>query len=284
MNQTEKRYQQKLDQVTDYIYANLEKDIRIDTLAEVACLSPYHWHRVYKSMRGETIATTIKRLRLQRAADRLANSDLPIADIASRSQYTTIESFNRAFKAEFNLPPAAYRERGSHAQFKNAMAKNNPNEFNVNIIDFPETLCAAVPHTGSYMQIDQAMGKLFVLLKELNLLNENTKMMALFLDDPELTETEALRSFACSPIEPSTHLPTALETKTLKARQVAKLTYKGPYADMSQAYQWLYGVWLPESGYEPADSPCIESYLNNPQQVAPTELLTDIMLPLAGLS
>ncbi len=280
MNQTAERYQQKLDQVVDYIYDNLEEDVRIDTLAEVACLSPYHWHRIYKSMRGETVANTIKRLRLQRAADRLANSDMPITDIASRSQYTTAESFNRAFKAEFNLPPAAYRERGSHAKFKRAMAENNPDGFEVEIIDFPETVCAAVPHTGSYMQIDQAMGKLFVQLQEHGLLNENTQMMALFLDDPELTETEALRSFACSPIDPTVSSPSTLETQTLQARQVAKLKYQGPYADMSQAYQWLYGVWLPQSGYAPADAPCIESYLNNHQQVAPTELLTNIMLPL----
>ncbi len=282
MNQTADRYQQKLDQVVDYIYDNLEEDVRIETLAEVACLSPYHWHRIYKSMRGETVAKTIKRLRLQRAADRLANSDMPIADIASRSQYTTAESFNRAFKAEFNLPPAAYRERGSHAKFKRAMAENNADGFAVQMVDFPETVCACVAHTGSYMKIDQAMGKLFAQLQEHNLLNENTQMMALFLDDPELTETEALQSFACSPIDLSTSLPTTLEAKTLQAQQVARLRYQGPYADMSQAYQWLYGVWLPQSGYQPADAPCIERYLNNPQEVAPIELLTDIMLPLRG--
>lgn len=61
-------YETRLTRVVDYIYDHLEDNIRFDDLAEVACLSPWHWHRVYSSMRGETIAATIRRLRLSRAA------------------------------------------------------------------------------------------------------------------------------------------------------------------------------------------------------------------------
>ncbi|HVR66376.1 MAG TPA: GyrI-like domain-containing protein, partial [Verrucomicrobiae bacterium] len=61
----------------------------------------------------------------------------------------------------------------------------------------------------------------------------------------------------------------------------AVLRHKGPYADMRAAYQWLYGTWLLQSGREIADQPILEEYLNNPRDTAPTELLTDICLPLA---
>ena len=76
--QTQASYQARLDRVVGHIYAHLDDDIRPEGLAEVACLSPYHWHRIYVAMRGETIGATIRRLRLQRAADRLANSDLSV--------------------------------------------------------------------------------------------------------------------------------------------------------------------------------------------------------------
>ena len=49
---------------------------------------------------------------------------------------------------------------------------------------------------------------------------------------------------------------------------------------MKGAYRWLLGVWLPQSGQEPDDDPIFETYLNNPQHVAPAELMTDIHLPL----
>jgi AraC family transcriptional regulator len=49
---------------------------------------------------------------------------------------------------------------------------------------------------------------------------------------------------------------------------------------MKGAYRWLLGIWLPQSGYEPDDDPIFEAYLNNPQHVAPADLMTDIHLPL----
>jgi AraC family transcriptional regulator len=50
---------------------------------------------------------------------------------------------------------------------------------------------------------------------------------------------------------------------------------------MKAAYEWLYGVWLVQSGKEPGDAPVFEEYLNNPRNTAPNELLTDIYLPLS---
>ena len=80
-------YQARLDRVVDHIYRHLDEDVRPEGLAEIACLSPYHWHRIYVAMRGETVSATIRRLRLLRAADRLANSDCP--SVRSRSGRAT---------------------------------------------------------------------------------------------------------------------------------------------------------------------------------------------------
>ena len=66
----------------------------------------------------------------------------------------------------------------------------------------------------------------------------------------------------------------------LRPGRYAVLNYKGPYSDMQAVYQWLYGSWLPASGQEADDAPVFEEYLNNPRDTAPTELLTDIYLPL----
>jgi AraC family transcriptional regulator len=71
-----------------------------------------------------------------------------------------------------------------------------------------------------------------------------------------------------------------LKETVLRGGLYARLRYRGPYADMKGAYRWLLGVWLPQSGYEPDDDPIFEAYLNNPQHVAPADLMTDIHLPL----
>jgi AraC family transcriptional regulator len=278
--QTQESYQARLARVVDHIYTHLDEDIRPEGLAEIACLSPYHWHRIYVAMRGETIGVTIRRLRLVRAADRLANSDLPIDMIAKRAGYSGADAFARAFRDSYGKTPADYRATGSHAAFKAAAEAEDHAGFPIAIETLPATRCASVPHRGGYMQIDQAMGRLFTALAMQKVSAPNQAMRAVFFDDPDLTPVDSLRSAACSPIAEGVSLAAPLEETVLRGGLYARLRYRGPYADMKGAYRWLLGVWLPESGYEPDDQPIFEAYLSNPQDVAPTDLLTDILLPL----
>jgi AraC family transcriptional regulator len=278
--QTQASYEARLDRVTDYIHEHLEEDIRPDRLAEIACLSPYHWHRIYAAMRGETISATVRRLRLLRAADRLANSDIPVTAIAQRAGYSTADSFARAFKDAYGTAPADYRANGSHAAFKAAARAQNAEGFPVAVESLAAVRCAGVAHAGSYMQIDQAMGRLFSELAARKVMTPDQKMIGVFFDDPDLVPVDELRSRACSPVADDVAVSVPLQETILRGGLYARLRYKGPYADMKGAYRWLLGIWLPQSGYEPDDAPVFEAYLNSPQQVPPTELLTDIHMPL----
>ena len=280
MQSTQQQYQEKLDRVTAFLHANLETDINIDSLADVACLSSYHWHRIYTAMNGETVATTLRRLRLQRAADRLANSAMNIADIAALAQYGSQDSFSRAFRDAYGQPPAAYRQNGSHAAFKAATQAADAAGFSVVVEHHDEIRCIAVDHTGPYLQIDQAMGQLFGLLAQANLLGPEVQMQAVFFDDPDLKAPETLKSAACSPCGQGTDIPDGAKELIRKAGQYAKLEYKGPYADMKDAYRWLYAVWLPNSGYTVSERPAFEAYLNSPVDTKPADLRTDIFLPV----
>lgn len=273
-------YQDRLNRVLDYVYAHLEDDLSFDRLAEVACLSSYHWSRIYSAMRGETIVATIRRLRLQRAADRLANSDLDIGAVAARAGYGSTDTFGRAFRGAFGESPAAYREKGSHAGFKAANAASDASGFPVVVERLPERRCAGIDHLGSYMEIDHAMGRLFTELVARHALPAQPAMIGVFFDDPDLGPEEDLRSRACLPVADSVPIDAPLVETVLRGGPYAKLSYKGPYADMPGAYRWFLGVWLPASGYEPDDAPIFEAYLNDPREVSQSELRTDIHLPL----
>ncbi len=273
-------YHDRLKRVLDYVYAHLEDDLSFDRLAEVACLSSYHWSRIYSAMRGETIVATIRRLRLQRAADRLANSDLDIGAVAARAGYGSTDTFGRAFRDAFGESPAAYREKGSHAAFKAANAASDARGFPVVVESLPERRCAGIDHTGSYMEIDHAMGRLFTELVARHALPAQPAMIGVFFDDPDLGPEEELRSRACLPVANSVTMEAPLVEMILRGGPYAKLSYTGPYADMRDAYRWFLGVWLPASGYEPDDAPVFEAYLNDPREVPQTELRTDIHLPL----
>ncbi|GGA60056.1 AraC family transcriptional regulator [Pelagibacterium lentulum] len=277
---TQESYHTRLNRVLDYVYTHLEEDLSFDRLAEVACLSPYHWSRIYSAMRGETIAATIRRLRLQRASDRLANSELDIEAVAERAGYSSTDTFGRAFKQTFGTTPTAYREKGAHAGFKAASAAGDAEGFPVAVETLPERRCASVDHTGSYMEIDHAMGQLFAELVARQTLPAQPTMIGVFFDDPDLGPEEELRSRACLPVAQDVPIDAPLVETVLRGGPYAKLSYTGPYANMRGAYRWFLGVWLPASGYEPGDAPIFEAYLNDPREVPQNELRTDIHLPL----
>jgi AraC family transcriptional regulator len=73
-----------------------------------------------------------------------------------------------------------------------------------------------------------------------------------------------------------------IQVQTLTSGLHAVLTHKGPYDKLGDSYRWLYAVWLPNSGREPADAPPYEVYLNDAGQTPPEELLTEICIPLVA--
>ena len=92
---------------------------------------------------------------------------------------------------------------------------------------------------------------------------------------------EELRSFAGLMLDLGVVEDGVVRVVDIPGGRHAVVRHQGPYAELGAVYRWLYGEWLPNSGHTPGDSPCYEEYLNNPRDVPPTELLTEIHMPLA---
>lgn len=273
-------YEDRLNRVIAYIYDHLDEEIDLHKLAEVACMSPYHWHRVYHAVRGETIAATVKRLRLHRAAGFLAHSEMPVEEVAQRSGYPNLQSFTRIFKSVYGMPPAQYRRNGSHSRFRNGSPERASQMYSVEIKNVPAMTAVTVPHSGSYMEVGKAFEQLFGWLAAQDLMKDATRVVGLYYDDPDSVPEAELRSCAGAVLTSSPELQAPFTYNEIRGGDYAVLKYKGPYADMKAAYQWFYGEWLTQSGRDAADAPCFEDYLNNPQDTAPSDLLTDIYMPL----
>ncbi len=281
MNDAARRaYEERFKRVTDYIYAHLDEEIDLNTLAEIACLSPHHWHRVYHAMRGETIAATVKRLRLHRAAYYLATTDRPVAEIAGTCGYPNLQSFNRIFKSAFGMPPAAYRKNGSHRRFLDTSRHRENAMYDVETRTLAEMKGVGVDHTGPYITVGKAFETLYGCLMSRGLFRPDMQMVGIYYSDPTAVPEDELKSRACLVFDGTVPAEAPLVETVIPETRCAVLTYKGPYADMKAAYDWLFGQWLPQSGAEPGDRPCFEIYLNNPRDTPPTELLTEICLPL----
>ncbi|SCW58012.1 AraC family transcriptional regulator [Rhizobium mongolense subsp. loessense] len=274
-------YENRLRRVSAYIHDHLDEDLDMERLAEIACMSSYHWHKIYRAIYGETLAATVKRLRLHRAAGDIVRTNLTVGEIAKRSGYPNLQSFNRIFKSVYGMPPARYRKEGSHKAFEPSPNGKTASMFDITLRKIEPIELIGVRHTGSYMQIGKAFETLFGALHARDLAKPEMRMIGVYFDDPDIVPAEKLRSIACATGGSGVPIDSPFERQTIEGGEYAVLRHKGPYADMHKAYQWLYAQWLPKSGRQIKDSLMFEEYLNNPRDVPPTELLTDIYMPLA---
>jgi AraC family transcriptional regulator len=264
-----------------HIYDHLDGDLSLDALADVAGVSRFHWHRVFRAMTGETIAEAARRLRLLKAANALVQEDAPLAEIAVRHGYADLASFSRAFSAVHGMSPGAFRKAG--VQLANELRRNSGDSsmYPVTIEDLAPARAAGVLHLGPYPGIGMAFQRLGAVLAARSLFAQVRAMIAVYHDAPGSKPDAELRSHAAVII--GDDFPAdieGLEYFDLAGGKHAVMAHKGPYATLGGAYEWLYGKWLPQSGEEPRDAPPVELYVNDPRTTPPDQLRTDVRLPL----
>src|SRR5512136_1569096 len=89
-------YVSRLNKVIDYIHANLEQPLSLNVLASVAGFSPFHFHRIFKSLVGETLGDYIQRARLEKSANMLLNGPRDnILEIALSCGFSSAAIFSR---------------------------------------------------------------------------------------------------------------------------------------------------------------------------------------------
>ena len=118
-----KEYVQRVLRVQDYIERHLDEDLSLEQLAGVACFSPFHFHRIYRTLCGESLGQFIQRVRLQKAATLLlANPEESVIGIALDCGFSGAAVFARAFQKFYGMSASAWRNGGG-AAFLEAKSK-----------------------------------------------------------------------------------------------------------------------------------------------------------------
>ena len=278
-------YEDRLLRVMDHIHAHPGGDLSLDALADVAAMSRFHWHRVFRAMTGETCAQAVRRIRMHLAACALAGGDDPVEVIARSVGYPDPDSFARTFAAQYGHSPTRFRHDAPFRPKLETFRKDGPMTtetalYPVEIRQAPARRLAGLPHRGSYFLISETYSRLMAIFQSRGLMPQMRAMVALYYDDVTSKPEEELESYAGIEIPADLPLPEGLEEVQVAGGETAVLTYKGPYAGLAEAYQYLFGTWLPASGREPADQPPYEHYLNTPMDTAPEDLVTEIAVLL----
>ena len=291
-------YKERILRVLVFIQKNLDSELCLDDLAKIAHFSPYHFHRIFTGMVGESLKDHVRRLRLERAAMHLKYTDRSVLDIALEAGYETHESFTRAFSALCGCSPSAYRSDKGLLPKTNRSAVHYHNGGAVEDIDLKiggqtmdvEIKCvepirvAFVRHVGPYNEAGQAWEKLCTRLGAAGLLGGDARFVGVCYDDPEVTPPEKIRYDACVTVDEHFKPEGDVGVRMLAGGEYAVTTHIGPYEQLGRTYAKLFGQWLPNSGREVRSGPFLEFYLNDPESTDPEDLLTDIYAPLESLS
>lgn len=277
-------YNLAINKVVDYINLHLFDNPDLKKLSEVANISEFHFHRVFKAIIGENVGEYIGRLRLEYVAERLQVSDETLTDIAIRSGYGTKSALSRAFKKHFGVSPSVFRsqiKKNTFKFFSRSQKSIVPLTPVVKEMEAKKIVYVRiVDWYGSPEAYLQAWKSLGQFAQENNLVDRNTEFIGLSFDNPTITEPQNCRFYACFTISKEVKPSGIFGVQTIKGGLYAIFIHKGPYEKLLDTYYNIFLQWLPTSIYVLRNGCCYEKYLNSPNQASSQDILTEIYVPI----
>lgn len=264
-------YMQRVHRVTDYIRRHLADELTLEKLARHAHFSPFHFHRVFKSVTGETVAAFARRARLERAVYLMRGApDRTLTSVALDAGFGTPSDFSRVFRSAYGIAPSAWDRRSRldgkpdfAGDSRESKAKEPQPE--ARVADYPACIIAYVrvhdPWRGSHLADGYAA--LTEWLSQVGVPWRSSSLLGVSWDSELATPLERLvydlGIAVPADLRPSERfgiqaIPdvTAVEVHCTSLPQIAL------------AWDYLYTEWLPASGYEPADLPAIKRFRRTP--------------------
>ncbi len=312
-------YTARINRVIDFIENNLDEDLSLKRLSAVANFSEYHFHRIFKSMTGETLNGFVNRIRLEKSASFLTgNPAKTITEIAYDCGFSGSAAFSRSFRELFGVTPSQWRKAGSRicknkssncikqsnagkdlyemTFYIDEVTKNqvwrismiNKNDVKIEVKELEGFELAYVRHIGPYKGDESLFKSLFERLYKWagprGLLNfPETKVLCVYHDDPGLTDDEKLRTSACITVPADTRSEGEVGRMKIEAGRYAVASFEIQVDEYEDAWNIVCAEWLPESGYQPADGPCFEICLNDPDEHPENRHLIEICIPVKPL-
>lgn len=281
-NQNE-RYESRINRAIALIDENIGSDLSLKALATSACLAPHHFHRIFRSLVGETVHDFTTRLRLERAVS-LARQKPKLSwkQIAHRCGYRSLPVFSRAFRRHFGTSPAAFdlatywssRPDADDARRVSRYflrpSPSVPKNFAVEIVRWPETRLAVSRAVGGYVRpaaLLEAYERLATWAKRARLPMDGGRLAGTSRDDPEMTPLSRCRYNFTLEIGANVTPPDGLGVATRREGNWARHHVVGDMAAVDRAWNLMFKSWLPAAGLQLRNEAAAEVYQRVPARL-----------------
>ena len=254
-----------------HIQANLDGDLSLDAVAKRVQLSPFHFHRLFRSVIGETLKQYTQRLRLERAANRLVIHDSTILDIALDSGFQSHETFSRSFQRRFQVTPRDYRE-WARRKLAESRRKNSESELPLDemyddfelsetkVTRMAQLHVAFIRHVGPYEAVPDTLWHRLAEWAGARRLPIDLIFLGIAHDAPGVTPPDKLRFDAAIVVPEAFAANGSIGHQVLLPAEFAITTHIGHYRTLGQAYGAIVNRVGRLKGYSFGGLPSIEVY------------------------
>lgn len=294
-----------INKLIEYIDEHIGEPLELKDLSEQALVSPYHLHRVFKSIMGETIRAYVTRIRLEKAASKLKYSEtIDVGEISRHVGFSSLSVFSRSFRNHFGVSATEYRKAYSNnSKSRKINSKNNQlqstwlayNEGGANDLEPDIQIKRMQPCYIAYIRTNgrvlgktfeenrhhlETMGAIFDWARQHSLWNPPSTSL-LSIEYPSVSGMNYMRSDCgltlLKPIEPIGEIGCRL----IAGGQYAVLRVFDTTVHAREKIKQVWEDWLPNSGFYYNSQPVIILHLNNPSWEPSHRYLIDYAIPVS---
>lgn len=296
-------YKKRIVKVIRYINDHLDEELTLEQVAEAAAYSPFHFHRIFRLMTGETLQQYIIRKRLEKSAFYLAvRKNFSLKDIYIQSGFSSHSAFAKAFRKYYGASPSAFR-KAAPERFHNISKEHSKNgqvrtvfshylcrienllnwtdmNLNIKVAELPEMHLAAVMSLG-IAHVETSFNTLISWATGKALFpDEKVKMISVYHDSFKVTPPDKVRIHACM------LLGSRLEKQegevfpeTLAAGKYIIGSGEVTLNDFEQCWVSLF-IWMNENGYAMRKAFPFEIYHTNFKEHPEGRMRVDFCVPV----
>jgi len=303
-NDQQLHYIKRINKVVDYIDNNLDAELSLQILSDIACFSPYHFHRIFSALLAETPNNYITRRRIEKIAGRLfyIGKEESLTNLALQNGFKSIHSFSRAFRNFYGMSASEFQKRGQSEFSKicKTQSKKGTGEVlfekyfysinnlknwlamktQVEVKEMPALNLAHIRHQGPYSEIGKVFEKLMKWAGPRGLLDfPNTKTVGIYYDSPRVTDESKMQSSACFTLQEDVEVSGEVGKITIPKGKFAVGRFELKMNEYEQAWNSM-SLWVPENHFELRDGHYHEIYYNDANDHPEGKFIVDICIPV----
>ena len=299
---TAEEHFKRIRKVLIYIDENINEELSLEKLAEIATYSPFHFHRIFRAVTSETLQEYITRKRLEKSAMMLAlKKNTSLEEIYTQFGFKSNANFSKTFKKYYGISPTEFRKNSPEkfSKITQNVSKIGQKEvvfeqylYNLNLIEnfmeenakievkeMPEIHLASVLSIG-VQNIENSYNKLINWAISKNLFpRENVKMITVYHDSFKVTAPDKVRIHACMLLDEPIKTDGEISPETLPKGKYIVGSFCIEINEFEKAWNGLF-LWMKENGYEFRRSNPYEIYHNNFKEHPQKKCIVDFCIPI----